>query len=103
MREVFLASLLVFAFGMGLFIFLMIQARKFRRSQGVDCLGTESVKTVTIRQINNNLKKLPANKLAVVNDFVAYLTEKEIRHTQHATTQPVVSEMVLLDQNTASQ
>jgi hypothetical protein len=36
MLSVFLATLLVFAFGMGLFIFLMIQARKFRRSQEVD-------------------------------------------------------------------
>jgi hypothetical protein len=33
MLSVFLASLLVFAFGMGLFIFAMIQVRKFRRSQ----------------------------------------------------------------------
>jgi len=33
MLEVFLAQLLIFAFGMGLFVFCMIQARKFRRSQ----------------------------------------------------------------------
>jgi hypothetical protein len=31
----------------------------------------------TIHQITNNLRKLPAEKLAVVRDFVAYLTEKE--------------------------
>ena len=31
----------------------------------------------TIHQITTNLRKLPAEKLAVVRDFVAYLTEKE--------------------------
>jgi len=34
MREVFLATLLLFAFGVALFIFAMVQVRKFRRSQG---------------------------------------------------------------------
>lgn len=34
MREVFLLTLFIFAFGVGLFIFAMIQVRKFRRSQG---------------------------------------------------------------------
>lgn len=36
------------------------------------------MQTVTIQQITDNLKKLPITKLAVVYDFVAYLTEKEI-------------------------
>jgi len=34
MPEVFFATLLIFAFGAGLFIFAMIQVRKYRRSQG---------------------------------------------------------------------
>ncbi len=33
MLSVFLATVLIFAFGMGLFIFLMYQARKLRRSE----------------------------------------------------------------------
>ncbi|GEM_PF-2795858 len=34
MREVFLLTLLIFAFGVGLYIFAVIQVRKYRRSQG---------------------------------------------------------------------
>ena len=33
MLSVFLATVLIFVFGMGLFIFLMYQTRKLRRSQ----------------------------------------------------------------------
>jgi hypothetical protein len=33
MNSAFLGILLLFAFGVGLYIFLMIQYRKFRRSQ----------------------------------------------------------------------
>jgi hypothetical protein len=33
MLEVFLATLLLFAFGVGLYIFAIIQIRKYRRSQ----------------------------------------------------------------------
>jgi hypothetical protein len=33
MRDVFLLTLMLFVFGMGLFIFLMYQARKLRRSE----------------------------------------------------------------------
>ena len=49
------------------------------------------MQTATIQQITDNLKKLPANKLAVVNDFIAYLTEREIGQAQHAATQPDVT------------
>jgi len=34
MLSVFLATVLIFVFGMGLFFFLMYQARKLHRSQG---------------------------------------------------------------------
>jgi hypothetical protein len=34
MREVFLLTLIVFAFGVALYIFAVVQVRKFRRSQG---------------------------------------------------------------------
>lgn len=34
MSSVFLGILLIFAFGVGLYIFAIIQIRKFRRSQG---------------------------------------------------------------------
>jgi len=33
MLSVFLATLLIFAFGVGLYIFAVVQVRKFRRSQ----------------------------------------------------------------------
>jgi len=33
MREVFLLTLLLFAFGVGLYIFAVFQVRKYRRSQ----------------------------------------------------------------------
>lgn len=46
---------------------------------------------VTIQQITDNLKKLPTNKLAVVYDFVAYLTEKEIGQAQPAAAQAAVT------------
>ena len=39
--------------------------------------------TATIRQITANLKKLSAGKLAVVYDFVSYLTEKETAQARH--------------------
>ena len=34
--------------------------------------------TVTIAEITERLRKLPAEKLAVVYDFVSYLSEREI-------------------------
>jgi hypothetical protein len=34
MHPVFIGILLIFAFGVGLYIFAVIQVRKFRRSQG---------------------------------------------------------------------
>ena len=46
---------------------------------------------VTVQQITDNLKKLPANKLAVVYDFVGYLTEKEIGQAKHVAAQPAVT------------
>jgi len=48
------------------------------------------MQTVTVQQIAETLKKLPANKLAVVYDFVSYLTEKEIGQAHH-TTSPAVT------------
>ena len=47
--------------------------------------------TVTIQQISDNLKKLPATKLAVIYDFVTYLIEKELGQVQSAPTQPAVT------------
>jgi hypothetical protein len=35
--------------------------------------------TVTLPQLNERLKLLPPDKLAVVYDFVAYLSERELR------------------------
>ena len=35
--------------------------------------------SVTIPQINERLKKLPPEKLAVVYDFVSYLMERELQ------------------------
>jgi len=49
------------------------------------------MQTATIQQITDNLKKLPTNKLAVVFDFVAYLTEKATGQEQHSTDQPAVT------------
>ncbi len=49
------------------------------------------MQTVTVEQITDNLEKLPANKLAVVYDFVAYLTEKAIGQARHSTSQPSVT------------
>ncbi len=40
------------------------------------------MRTVAIPQITERLKKLPADKLAVVYDFVSYLVEREARQTQ---------------------
>ena len=36
------------------------------------------MQTVTISQITERLRKLPAEKLVVVYDFVSYLSEREI-------------------------
>jgi len=35
------------------------------------------METVTVSQIEERLKKLPADKLAVVLDFVSYLAERQ--------------------------
>lgn len=48
------------------------------------------MKAVTVQQIAKNLKKLPANKLAVVNDFVAYLAERELGQAGPTSSQPAV-------------
>ncbi len=40
------------------------------------------MRTVAIPQITERLKKLPADKLAVVYDFVSYLVEREAKQTQ---------------------
>ena len=40
------------------------------------------MRTVAIPQITERLKKLPADKLAVVYDFVSYLVEREARQAQ---------------------
>jgi hypothetical protein len=40
------------------------------------------MRTVAIPQITERLQKLPADKLAVVYDFVSYLVEREIRQAQ---------------------
>ena len=37
------------------------------------------MQTVTLPQINERLKLLPPEKLAVVYDFVSYLSERELR------------------------
>jgi hypothetical protein len=37
------------------------------------------MQTVTLLQLNERLKLLPPDKLAVVYDFVAYLSERELR------------------------
>jgi hypothetical protein len=36
------------------------------------------MQTVTIAQITERLRKLPAEKLVVVYDFVSYLSEREM-------------------------
>lgn len=43
--------------------------------------GAGQMQTVTIPQIMERLRQLPADKLAVVYDFVSYLSEREQRHT----------------------
>jgi hypothetical protein len=48
------------------------------------------MQTVTVQQITDNLKKLPADKLAVVYDFIAYLAEKAMGQA-HTTAQPAVT------------
>lgn len=48
------------------------------------------MQTVTIKKITESLEKLSANRLAVVYDFVTYLTEKEVGQAPHTTTQPAV-------------
>jgi len=37
------------------------------------------MRTATIAEITESLQKLPAEKLAVVYDFVSYLAEREMR------------------------
>lgn len=37
------------------------------------------MQTITLPQINERLKLLPPEKLAVVYDFVSYLSERELR------------------------
>lgn len=37
------------------------------------------MQTVTLPQLNERLKLLPPDKLAVVYDFVVYLSERELR------------------------
>ncbi len=37
------------------------------------------MQTVTLPQLNERLKLLPPEKLAVVYDFVSYLSERELR------------------------
>jgi hypothetical protein len=39
------------------------------------------MQTVTISKITESLRTLPAEKLAVVYDFVSYLTERESKRT----------------------
>lgn len=39
--------------------------------------------TVTIAEITDSLSKLPAEKLAVVYDFVSYLSERELNESLH--------------------
>ena len=41
--------------------------------------------TVTIAQITERLRKLPAEKLVVVYDFVSYLSERELSEILHDT------------------
>ncbi len=41
--------------------------------------------TVTIAQISESLRKLPAEKLVVVYDFVSYLSERELDEILHDT------------------
>ncbi|MCI0520665.1 MAG: hypothetical protein L0Z70_10490 [Chloroflexi bacterium] len=39
--------------------------------------------TVTIAQITERLRKLPADKLIVVYDFISYLSERELDEILH--------------------
>ncbi len=46
--------------------------------------------TMTISQITESLRALPAEKLVVVYDFISYLSERELSHTlREATTDAV--------------
>ena len=54
------------------------------------------MQSINISQITENLAKLPADKLAVVYDFVSYLTERETGQSQHKTRIP---DVMLLSQS----
>jgi hypothetical protein len=41
------------------------------------------MQTVTIAEITERLRKLPAEKLVVVYDFVSYLSERELGEVLH--------------------
>ncbi|HEY4723815.1 MAG TPA: hypothetical protein VII92_18310 [Anaerolineae bacterium] len=43
------------------------------------------MQTVTIAQITERLRKLPADKLVVVYDFVSYLAERQLGQTLRET------------------
>jgi len=52
--------------------------------------------TVTIREIDQRLRELPAEKLAVVYDFVCFLAERETTaEDETAASTMIVSEAVL--------
>ncbi len=52
------------------------------------------MQTVTISQITERLRKLPAEKLVVVYDFVSYLSEREIGRALKETAADVVEFML---------
>jgi hypothetical protein len=43
--------------------------------------GVMRMSTITISQITDRLQKLPADKLAVVYDFILFLSEREVAKT----------------------
>jgi hypothetical protein len=43
--------------------------------------GVMRMNTITISQITDRLQKLPADKLAVVYDFILFLSEREVAKT----------------------
>ena len=57
------------------------------------------MQTVTISQISESLEKLPADKLAIVYDFVSYLIDREakltLRESSEAYETMLASEAVL--------
>lgn len=50
--------------------------------------------TVTIAQITERLRKLPAEKLIVVYDFVSYLSERELGEILHDTATRAIESML---------